>query len=275
MNAAVESFGKFDLDGDGELDEDELDEMFTKCGITLSTPQVRQVIAYCDADKNGQVSLKELRWLLTCEDDIASDLDFNDPPDVKRWLQKEFLPQDPEFEGWKTVGIEFAKSFAPIARIIIILLLTLILVMNYCDYFNPMDSLRNKVQAAVDARNAEPLAESCTSALVADDSTIANDEVACTLVAFVAADADAEPPVVEAAGECTVVDTDFACVYIATGGEEACSATDPDNADDVTTCAAVTLDGIGATCVAEVNAGSESVCTYTAATAAPAAAGDR
>ena len=39
--------------------------MFTKCGITLSTPQVRQVIAYCDADRNGQVSLKELKWLVS------------------------------------------------------------------------------------------------------------------------------------------------------------------------------------------------------------------
>lgn len=86
---------------DGELDEDELDDMFTKCGISLSTPQIRQVIAYCDSDRNGTVSLKELKWLLTCQDEVASQLDFNDPPDVKRWLQKEFLPKDLDAAGWR------------------------------------------------------------------------------------------------------------------------------------------------------------------------------
>lgn len=80
--------------------------MLTQCGITLSTPEIRQVIAYCDADRNGTVSLKELTWLLTCKDDYASELDFNDPPDVKRWLQKEFLPKDIKAEGWRACWLE-------------------------------------------------------------------------------------------------------------------------------------------------------------------------
>ena len=94
---------------DGELDEDELDDMLSKCGITLSIPQVRQVIAYCDNDRSGTVSLKELTWLLTCQDDIASHLDFYDPPDVKRWLQKEFLPKDPKAAGWRACWRECAN----------------------------------------------------------------------------------------------------------------------------------------------------------------------
>lgn len=96
----------FECGSDGELDEDELDEMFSKCGIALSRPQVRQIICFCDADRNGTVSVKELKWLLTCKDDVAAKLVFNDPPDVKRWLQKEFVPQDLEMLGWKACWIE-------------------------------------------------------------------------------------------------------------------------------------------------------------------------
>ena len=121
--------------------------MFTKCGITLSTPQVRQVIAYCDADRDGQVSLKELKWLLTCSDDLTSGedaLDFNDPPDVKRWLQKEFMPKDPVVAGWRAFWNELIKSLAPLLRIAIIMVLTLILVVNYCDDLNPLDAMKKK-----------------------------------------------------------------------------------------------------------------------------------
>ena len=89
--------------------------MFTKCGITLSTPQVRQIIAYCDADRNGQVSLKELKWLLLNPD--TYDAEFNDPPDLKRWLQKEFQPVAAEPEQWKKFLIVLYKSLAPVRSI--------------------------------------------------------------------------------------------------------------------------------------------------------------
>ena len=69
---------------DGELDEEELDQMFTQCGITLSTPQCRQVIAYCDADRNGTVSLRELRWLLTAKENVAETLVSNKQTPTKR-----------------------------------------------------------------------------------------------------------------------------------------------------------------------------------------------
>ena len=59
--------------------------------ISLPTPQIRQIIAYCDKDKNGKVSIKELEWLLTTVPDKQS-IAFNDPPDVRTWLQQEFLP---------------------------------------------------------------------------------------------------------------------------------------------------------------------------------------
>ena len=67
-----------------------------RCGlrrleISLPTPQIRQIIAYCDKDKNGKVSIKELEWLLTTVPDKQS-IAFNDPPDVRTWLQQEFLP---------------------------------------------------------------------------------------------------------------------------------------------------------------------------------------
>ena len=68
----------------GELDEEELDQMFTQCGITLSTPQCRQVIAYCDADRNGTVSLRELRWLLTAKENVAETLVSNKQTPIKR-----------------------------------------------------------------------------------------------------------------------------------------------------------------------------------------------
>jgi hypothetical protein len=68
----------------GELDEEELDQMFTQCGITLSTPQCRQVIAYCDAERNGTVSLRELRWLLTAKENVAETLVSNKQTPTKR-----------------------------------------------------------------------------------------------------------------------------------------------------------------------------------------------
>ena len=115
MKQAIADFGKYDENEDGELDEEELDAMFTKCGITLSTPQVRQIIAYCDADRNGQVSLKELKWLLLNPD--SYDAEFNDPPDLKRWLQKEFQPVAAEPERWKKFLIVLYKSLAPVRSI--------------------------------------------------------------------------------------------------------------------------------------------------------------
>jgi hypothetical protein len=114
VDAAIKQFKHWDEDGDGELDEDELDFMLEQCGISLTRPQVRQIVAYCDADRNGKISLKELKWLLTCPDSYAEDLDFNDPPDLKRWVQKQFQPRPAEPPQWKQLSTMLYKSLAPV-----------------------------------------------------------------------------------------------------------------------------------------------------------------
>lgn len=112
VDAAIQKFTHWDANGDGELDELEVDFMLEECGISLSTPQVRQIVAYCDADRNGKVSLKELTWLLTCPE--TPDMDFNDPPDLKRWLQKQFQPRPTAPPQWKQVLKIMYKSLAPV-----------------------------------------------------------------------------------------------------------------------------------------------------------------
>ena len=217
VNDAVSKFNEFDTNGDGELGEEELDMFFTDCGITLSTPQVRQVIAYCDADRNGHVSLKELKWLLTCQDDISGDLEFNDPPDVKRWLQKEFMPRDPEDSRATAFVVGLIKSIAPVVRIMLILLLTLMLVATYCDDMNPMDSLRGRVATVTGTPDctftaAAALVEDAACATATADQATCEAAGHCT---WTAADATATPATVDtcattvplATCETTVVDT--------------------------------------------------------------------
>jgi hypothetical protein len=114
VEAAIQQFKHWDENGDGELDEDEVDYMLEQCGMSLSTPQVRQIVAYCDSDRNGKVSLKELKWLLTCPDNYAGKLEFNDPPDLKRWVQTQFQPRPEAPPQWKQLFTMLYKSLAPV-----------------------------------------------------------------------------------------------------------------------------------------------------------------
>ena len=129
VEAAIKKFNHWDEDGDGELNEDEIDYMLTQCGMSLSTPQVRQIVAYCDADRNGKVNLKELKWLLTCPDSFAEELEFNDPPDLKRWVQKQFQPRPVAPPAWKQCAVMMYKSLAPV-RIVIVAVCTLFTTWN-------------------------------------------------------------------------------------------------------------------------------------------------
>lgn len=51
-------------DGSGQLDEDELFDAFTRLGLGLQRPAVRQIISFCDADGNGKVDFREFMLLL-------------------------------------------------------------------------------------------------------------------------------------------------------------------------------------------------------------------
>lgn len=54
----------FGQDGSGQLDEDELLDAFTRLGLSLQRPAVRQIISFCDADGNGRVDYREFMLLL-------------------------------------------------------------------------------------------------------------------------------------------------------------------------------------------------------------------
>ena len=53
-----------DEDGSGQLDEDELFDAFTRMGLPLLRPQVRQIIAFCDSDGDGCIDFREFMLLI-------------------------------------------------------------------------------------------------------------------------------------------------------------------------------------------------------------------
>ena len=63
-------------------------DAFVKVPYDVLDVEVKQ---FDDDFYNFRVSIKELEWLLTTVPDKQS-IAFNDPPDVRTWLQQEFLP---------------------------------------------------------------------------------------------------------------------------------------------------------------------------------------
>ena len=93
LKEAVADFKKFDDNDDGVLSEYELGQLFKALGFSVTTPEIRQILLFCDKNGDGFVSLKELEWLLSePPNTITEQPKFNDPPDIRTWLQKEFIP---------------------------------------------------------------------------------------------------------------------------------------------------------------------------------------
>ena len=79
-----------DDDNSGQLDEDELADAFTRLGLGLQRPQIRQIISFCDADGDGKIDFREFMLLLGGgENDVAD-------PEVVARLREEMKAEDAE-----------------------------------------------------------------------------------------------------------------------------------------------------------------------------------
>ena len=147
LKAAMDEFAESDFDANGKLNEHELLDLFSELGFSsLRAPEIRQVIMFCDKDGDGTVSRAELEWLLTAplkDESVQKEqqASFHDEPDVRVWLQKEFVTQQDTCwnSGACSKCMTMLMTLVPMVRIITILGLTASLIATYCDDFNPLD----------------------------------------------------------------------------------------------------------------------------------------
>ncbi|XP_060080010.1 calmodulin-beta-like [Ylistrum balloti] len=68
-----EAFEVFDQDGDGFLDKDDIQRAMEGLGVSLTAPEVTQMMEVADANKDGRLDYKEFVAMLTKGDQHRAD----------------------------------------------------------------------------------------------------------------------------------------------------------------------------------------------------------
>ena len=63
-SAAARKFREFDVDGNGYLDRREFKTVMSSAELDLSAKDIRQIMAQCDENGDGQITLGEIRKAL-------------------------------------------------------------------------------------------------------------------------------------------------------------------------------------------------------------------
>ncbi|XP_033728846.1 calmodulin-like [Pecten maximus] len=68
-----EAFEVFDRDGDGFLDRDDIRKAMSGLGVSLTEPEVTEMMEVADTDKDGRLNYKEFVAMLTSGDQYKAD----------------------------------------------------------------------------------------------------------------------------------------------------------------------------------------------------------
>ena len=120
MHEVIEIFASIDLDGDGNLNREELKQAFERYKVDVHRMDVDNLLQHCDETHDGEIDIGEFtRWYSSTNDDWVTQrrTHMADTLNDVVLLQRESLRFDPRVRGmidefWDIVNFEAADEYA-------------------------------------------------------------------------------------------------------------------------------------------------------------------